>query len=247
MRFEIGAGGTIVILLGLLGLSAAVFTLGLVSGYEIAKSQPETTKVVTVYPLPATAAATSSPAAFAGIAPTPYHFVPSPSPAVSPAAVAAAGHPSPAAAARANATATPKVTAAIASRPRATPQEEESADEDNGSDEDTGAAETPAPTPAAAPPKAVASTATPEAAHKPYNIQIDAPMGQAAAQQMYQRLNALGYHAHITAVTVNGRTWYRLQIGPYQTVEEARAAQAKLREEYNSRFSQPSPSSAPSH
>ena len=37
MRFEIRAGGGFLILAGLVGLSGAVFALGLVAGYEMAR------------------------------------------------------------------------------------------------------------------------------------------------------------------------------------------------------------------
>ena len=41
MRFDIGPGGGFVILVGLLGLSAAVFFLGMISGREMAQSEQD--------------------------------------------------------------------------------------------------------------------------------------------------------------------------------------------------------------
>src|SRR5271168_5122302 len=53
MRFEIKAGGGFLILLGLVGLSGAVFALGLVAGYEMARQcQPDSSQISSTYPLP---------------------------------------------------------------------------------------------------------------------------------------------------------------------------------------------------
>ena len=57
MRFEIGPGGGFVILVGLLGLSAAVFFLGMISGREMAQSEQSQSQLATVYPMPAGAPA----------------------------------------------------------------------------------------------------------------------------------------------------------------------------------------------
>jgi cell division septation protein DedD len=53
MRFEIGPGGVVVILLGLLGLSGAVFGLGLIAGHELLGPEPGAQPVASAYPLPA--------------------------------------------------------------------------------------------------------------------------------------------------------------------------------------------------
>ena len=53
MRFEIRAGGGFLILVGLVGLSGAVFALGLVAGYEMARqNQPDLSQISSTYPLP---------------------------------------------------------------------------------------------------------------------------------------------------------------------------------------------------
>ena len=53
MRFEIRAGGGFIILLGLLGLSGAVFVLGLVAGnYMARQNQPDINQISSTYPLP---------------------------------------------------------------------------------------------------------------------------------------------------------------------------------------------------
>src|SRR6266481_4796053 len=53
MRFEIGPGGGFVVLVGLLGLSAAVFFLGMISGREMAQSEQGQSQLASVYPMPA--------------------------------------------------------------------------------------------------------------------------------------------------------------------------------------------------
>jgi hypothetical protein len=53
MRFEIRAGGGFLILVGLVGLSAGVFGLGLVAGYEMARGNtPDLNQISSTYPLP---------------------------------------------------------------------------------------------------------------------------------------------------------------------------------------------------
>src|SRR5579875_2796430 len=60
MRFDIGAGGTIVILVGLVGLSGAVFGLGLIAGHELASDEPPAQQAVASYAIPAAPAPAAS-------------------------------------------------------------------------------------------------------------------------------------------------------------------------------------------
>src|SRR5260370_12614374 len=54
MRFEIWKGGAFLIVVALIGLSGAVFALGLVAGYQMARqNQPDVNQTSTTYPLPA--------------------------------------------------------------------------------------------------------------------------------------------------------------------------------------------------
>ena len=63
MRFEIRAGGFFIILLGLLGLSGAVFFLGVMAGNEIAKQNtPDQSQVSSTFPLPTPPAVEATPA-----------------------------------------------------------------------------------------------------------------------------------------------------------------------------------------
>ena len=65
MRFDIGPGGGFVVLVGLLGLSAAVFFLGMISGHQMAQSEQGQNQLASVYPMPAAPAPPAAPAAAA--------------------------------------------------------------------------------------------------------------------------------------------------------------------------------------
>jgi cell division septation protein DedD len=220
MRFEIKAGGGFLILLGLVGLSGAVFALGLVAGYEMARqSQPDSSQISSTYPLPnppekpppvseMSPAAEASPAvASAPLAP-PVAMKP---PAPEAGEEHPASRPSPASVARIRPPAE-----APAANPPAT-------DDDN--DEDSDEASAPAVPPRALPPGA-----------KPYNIQIEAVMDKSGADEMVTRLKSLGYNAQEVKTAINGQTWYRVRVGPYASAEEATAAQDRLREQYKQAY-----------
>ncbi len=84
MRFEIRTGGAFVILIGLMALSGAVFALGMVAGYEMARqNQPDPSQLATVYPLP------PAPSDAPPVEPSPY-AMPSAAAAASSPAVASA-------------------------------------------------------------------------------------------------------------------------------------------------------------
>ena len=87
--------------------------------------------------------------------------------------------------------------------------------------------------------RAVASASTPSAlsAHKhPYNIQIEAVMDRDGADQMVRRLQELGYPAAAETTDIDGQTWYRVKVGPYDSQEEAEEAQDKLRAAYKAQY-----------
>jgi len=107
MRFEIRTGGAFVILIGLMALSGAVFALGMVAGYEMARqNQPDPSQLATVYPMP------PAPSDVPPAEPSPYAM---PSAAVASAPSAAASSP----AAR-GAAVTPSAAVAPAAAPVAT-------------------------------------------------------------------------------------------------------------------------------
>ena len=219
MRFEIGPAGGFVILVGLLGLSATVFFLGMISGREMAQSEQGQPQLASVYPLPAGAPATAPPQAA------------EPQP---PRAAVASTNPPPAALSRPAQQPKAPPHTAMASVParRSAPAAEEpdssAAPDSSGSpnetdtDTDEGAATAPPPS---------ASTH-----HHGYNILIDAAMDHAAAVRMTSRLMSLGYTSHVIPSQVNGQTWYRVQVGPYPTSAAAQAAQAQLRAAYAARY-----------
>src|ERR1700731_2714207 len=99
MRFEIKKGGAFLILIALVGLSGAVFALGLVAGYQMAKqNQPDLNQTSTTYPLPSAPTEESKPAPVAEMSPPPAMPIKPAAPPV--AAISPASHPSPAAVAR---------------------------------------------------------------------------------------------------------------------------------------------------
>jgi cell division protein FtsN len=224
MRFEIKAGGGFLILLGLVGLSGAVFVLGLVAGYEMARQiQPDVNQISSTYPLPnppekpapvaeMSSAAEASPAVAVASAPRPGAVKP---PALAAGAMAPAARPSPAIAPRVE---PPPPVPAVPAVDRPAPEEEET-------DEDTETASAPV-----SPPHALAPGA------KPYNIQIEAVMDKSGADEMISRLRELGYNAQEVKVALNGQTWYRVRVGPYASAEEATAAQNELREKYKQAY-----------
>jgi cell division septation protein DedD len=219
MRFEIKGGGAFLILAGLVGLSGAVFALGLVAGYEMARqNQPDLNQISSTYPIanppekpepisemsPAAAASPSI-----GEAPASAPIKPR-APAI--AEIPHAARPSPATVARLKPPPEPAVT-------RPAPAEEESDD-----DSETASA------PASLPPRALPPGA------RPYNIQIEAVMDKSGADEMVSRLKALGYNAQEMKVALNGQTWYRVRVGPYASAEEATAAQNELRDKYKQAY-----------
>jgi DedD protein len=219
MRFEIRTGGTILILAGLVGLSGAVFVLGLVAGYEMARqNQPDLNQISTTYPLPnppekpapVSEMSSVAPAASPAIAEAPAP-VPIKPPARAIGETAAAARPSPATVARVK----PPALAPAANPPS----------EDEDTDEDTDTA------PAVPPP----SRPLPPGA-RPYNIQIEAVMDKSGADEMVARLKSLGYNAQESRILLSGETWYRVHIGPYASAEEATDAQNRLRMQYKQAY-----------
>jgi cell division septation protein DedD len=219
MRFEIRAGGGILILAGLVGLSGAVFALGLVAGYEMARqTQPDQSQISTTYPLPnlpeklppvseMSPAAAASPAV-ASAPPAPHVSIKTPAPAIGEAHPAS--RTSPAAVARIR-------------PPAVAPAVNPPSDEDTEDDSE----EVSAP---AAPPRALPPGS------KGYNIQIEAVMDKSGADEMVTRLKSLGYNAQEAKTPLNGQVWYRVRVGPYASADEANVAQNQLREQYKQAY-----------
>ncbi len=225
MRFEIRAGGWFLVLLGLVGLSGAVFALGLVAGYEMARqNQPDLNQISSTYPLPSPLAPGEKPApvpemSSAAVASPSIAAVPPSHPVKPPAP--AVGEISPAA------RTSPATVARLKPRPEAPAVNPPAPDNENENEPDEDSETASAPT---APARGVAPGA------KPYNIQIEAVMDKSGADEMVSRLKTLGYNAQEIKVALNGQTWYRVRIGPYASADEANAAQNKLREQYRQAY-----------
>jgi DedD protein len=241
MRFEIGPGGGFVILVGLLGLSAAVFFLGMISGREMAQSEQNQSQLASVYPMPAGAPAPAAPPAVS----PPQVAAPAARPSVAPVAAATPKTPPHAAVASAKAPRVGMPEPAHKTPPRPTlasvPPERSSTPA--AEESDTGYS---APSDSSVPSNEAATGAEEGTARAPaqsaatrhhgYNIVIDAAMDHAAANRMASRLFGLGYTSHIVPSQINGQTWYRVEVGPYPTSDDARAAQAQLRAAYTARY-----------
>ena len=225
MRFEIRAGGWFLILLGLVGLSGAVFALGLVAGYEMARqNQPDLNQISSTYALPNPPASGEKAAPVSEMSPA-AAASPSVASAPAPAAVPirppapAVGEMPPAA------RTSPATVARLKPRPEAPAVNRPAPYNENESDENSETASAPA-----APTRGLAPGA------KPYNIQIEAVMDKSGADEMVLRLKTLGYSAQEMKVALNGQTWYRVRIGPYASADEANAAQNKLRAQYRQAY-----------
>ncbi|MHB8384086.1 MAG: SPOR domain-containing protein [Candidatus Binataceae bacterium] len=206
MRFEIRAGGGILILAGLLGLSGAVFSLGLIAGYEMARQNTaDSAQVASVFPVP-----------------TPPALEPTPTAA----APLAEGSPA----------AMPSVASIVpATRPRSFAADKSSEPAARKSPS-VGAPEPAHPMAAASPRMVANAEPSPALRRHPYNIQIDAVMDRAGADDMVRRLKALGFPSTAAATSMNGQTWYRVSVGPYATQDEAMAAQEKLHQQYRATY-----------
>jgi len=226
MRFEIKAGGAILILIGLAGLSLVVFALGLFAGYDMARNTvPEAPQAASVYPLP-----NPPPAVEAKTASQPSNEVASTQSAKQVVKTKASDN---AASLSMDKNAGPVAapaplaktiaSAPVAAAPKPAPASETEADE---------------VTHPSRPEVASSSeTDTSGGRHKPFNIQIDAAMDRANAEQMTTRLQKLGYHAFMVPTDISGQTWWRVRVGPYQSQEEASAAEQELRAKYKDTYS----------
>jgi DedD protein len=211
MRFEIRAGGGFLILVGLVGLSAGVFGLGLVAGYEMARGNtPDLNQISSTYPLPSPP---EKPAPVSEMSSS-ASAVASPSVASAPAA-APIKPPAPEIGEASPAARTSPATVARLKPPAETPAASRAATDEDDTDDDSDTAAAP-PAPPPLPPGS-----------RGYNIQIQALMDKSAADEMLSKLKRLGYNGQESKVAFNGQTWYRVRVGPYPSADEANAAQAR--------------------
>jgi septal ring-binding cell division protein DamX len=215
MRFEIGKGGGLLIGVGLLGLSGAVFCLGLIGGYEIASQDQHSREVAAVYPLPGPPPVQPTPAESAGVSleTVTSHALASSSPTPGARELGAlVGHPglpalqpSPTPGAKRIAAAPPPVSP---TRRPARPEHKLASREASA-----GASDRPR-------------------GHQPYSVQIDAVMDRQGAENIARKLSAGGYEPYIVPTEIGGQTWYKVRVGHYETEAEAHAAEQRLRLEY---------------
>ena len=71
-----------------------------------------------------------------------------------------------------------------------------------------------------------------------YNIEVDAVSEKSQADEMVGRIDDLGFKACEKIKNESGRRLYAVRIGPYDTADEAAAAQEKLHEQYKSTYSE---------
>lgn len=266
MRFEIRAGGAFLILLGLLGLSCVVFALGLVAGYQMARQTlPENTQEASVYPAPSLSpTAQASPAAAQAMnarasavaipateserlaAGKPASPVNAAKPAAPPASMAES-KPAAAESAVRQALATASPAPLAEAKPPAPhvaePGVRAPARAAAGSEAERTAPAAPSTEAtirhAAALRMASESTHAPEPERhprRPYNIQINAAMDRANADNMASRLRKLGYHAFLVPTNISGQTWWQVRVGPYGSREEAAQAEQRMREQYRATY-----------
>jgi cell division septation protein DedD len=273
MRFEIRAGGTFLILVGLLGLSCVVFALGLVAGYEMARqTAPETVQQAAVYPMPSPSPASEASPQAAQAMNAPASTVATPAlgseklagskpattenPASSATRPALTAEGGPAAVAKApaervEATASPAAPGmakpptaesrvegtSVAAPAKTTAKAKVKAPPPSPSEEEAVGGGEEAPPSSAAPPKPAYASSEPEPhLRKPYNIQINAAMDRANADAMASRLRRLGYNAFLVPTDINGQTWWRIRVGPYNSQEEAVQAEQRMREQYRATY-----------
>jgi cell division septation protein DedD len=255
MRFEIKGGGLAAILLSLGILSGAVFVLGLLAGYDVGRqSQIDAAQVAASYPLQpsapaATAAAASTATTETAATSTQEMAAPAPPPpatenVASAIPEAASARPQPAALAqpRPHAVAPHQRLASATVPPTASRVPAKAyngrADETDDSEqtESTAAAPQAAAEQASAGPERTPSAVTPRSHRKPYNIQIEAAMDITGAREMMARLRKLGYPSHLVPTDIDGQRWYKVEVGPYATEEEASSSEAELRQKYDAAY-----------
>ncbi|MFZ1620872.1 SPOR domain-containing protein, partial [Dokdonella sp.] len=74
-----------------------------------------------------------------------------------------------------------------------------------------------------------ASTTTPAvSANSRYLLQAGSYPSAKAADEVKAKLAILGFVAQVTPVTINGKTWNRVRLGPYASASELEVAKAAL-------------------
>lgn len=249
MRFEVKAGGIAAILFAMTMLSGVVFALGLLAGYDVGRqAQIDSAQLATSYPLQ----------------PQPSSTAPSSQASSQPANEGMqTDSASSSSLGGANAPAEGPATVAGVSNgrsltPPATPERQRLVSAAARANQATSTTDSPSPDENAAapdsdnsealdePPRTASDTdvqgehrAAARAAavhHKGYNIQIEAAMDIIGADRMMARLQKLGYTSHLVPTEIDGQRWYKVEVGPYATAEEASNAEAEMRQKYDQTY-----------
>ncbi|MBV8773352.1 MAG: SPOR domain-containing protein [Deltaproteobacteria bacterium] len=252
MRFEVKGGGIAAILFAMTLLSGAVFVLGLLAGYDVGRqAQIDTAQLATSFSLqspPASPTSSNPSQAETGNSTrqaASNSVSPEPRTSASPVVASADNGATPGSnsstptlpksnenpsrrnfvAASVPPTAQPGRTHLPTAQDAASSETPEAGDEPSEAPGDTGPENG----------RRVASSVQPPR-HRPYNIQIEAAMDISGADQMMGRLQKLGYTSHLVPTEIDGQRWYKVEVGPYATAEEASAAEAQLRERYDATY-----------
>jgi cell division protein FtsN len=262
MRFEVKAGGIAAIVFAMTLLSGAVFVLGLLAGYDVGRqAQIDTAQLATSYPLPSapssgvpsneSVAATGNPAMRPALSTSASPPAGTSTPMTTASTIGDRGlsrnsvnpmhgssQKSATSASRrlalnSNSSTAKRASAAV--EPSAADEDASTAAESDNAEVDEGSSEAASAEPNSQAGRMVGS-AGPLARRKPYNIQIEAAMDITGADEMMARLQKLGYSSHLVPTEIAGQRWYKVEVGPYATAEEATDAEAELRQKYDSTY-----------
>jgi cell division protein FtsN len=64
---------------------------------------------------------------------------------------------------------------------------------------------------------------------------------------MMARLQKLGYSSHLVPTEIDGQRWYKVEVGPFASANEASDAEAELRQKYDATYSAVSRGTTRSH
>ncbi len=246
MRFEVKAGGIAAIVVAMTLLSGAVFVLGLLAGYDVGRqAQIDTAQLATSYPLPpaATSSQASNQSLEGGASSMPQPSSVANSSGAGTTSVTAladdnsvAKRPNPAPISNSSSVSGPNrlVTASTSGRSTTSRSSATDAGSTSGPNSEAGDESGDSSEAAGASGRKVAATESHR--RKPYNIEIEAAMDIAGADQMMERLQKLGYSSHLVPTEIDGQRWYKVEVGPYATAEEASAAEAELRQRYDATY-----------
>ena len=90
------------------------------------------------------------------------------------------------------------------------------------------ASATPAPKPASQPTEPAFATSKPPTATTPYILQAGAFQASGDAEAVKAKIALLGLNARVESANINGKTMYRVRMGPYGSASELAEAKAKL-------------------